>query len=345
MVPPQVDAASAVCLVMDYFVAYQMLTRKVSLSADDTILIQGAGGGVGTAMMDSARDGPGHRPGDEATPPRVVRWTTDRLRTGGRGQPVPGTHRRSRRRRLLRRNRSHRPRFPASGRPGGRLVWFGMLTFLTGGDRDLRGVAKTALSLARVFAPNALPGGKRTSLYSIQHLADKHPHWYRQDLSALLDLLVVGTINPRVAAVWELDSVPEAVTALSAGAVPGKQVVTMDGRQEPQAMRFVLEILVGALWLVGASFNAGFTLRHAEEFYTDFVEGAWVRPARRLTEWLVVPNAAPFTILLIGFQVAVGAAIQRRRPSIRPDGHFRPAAAPRFTLVRRRPDLSQSLSS
>ena len=54
-IPEGLDPASAVCLVMDYVVAYQMLTRKASVSARDTILVQGAGGGVGTALMDLAR--------------------------------------------------------------------------------------------------------------------------------------------------------------------------------------------------------------------------------------------------------------------------------------------------
>lgn len=74
----------------------------------------------------------------------------------------------------------------------------------------------------------------------------------------------------------------------------------------------LLEILVGALYLVGAGFNTVYTLRHSEEFYTGFVEGAWLRPARRLTESVIVPNGVPFTVLLIAFQVAVGLSILTR---------------------------------
>ena len=47
----------------------------------------------------------------------------------------------------------------------------------------------------------------------------------------------------------------------------------------------------------GAAFNSAYTLRHGEEFYTGFVEGAWFRPARRSTESIVVPNATPFTVV------------------------------------------------
>ncbi len=232
-VPASVDAARAVCLVMDYVVAYQMLTRKASVSAGDTILVQGAGGGVGSALMDLARamhvrvlgtDRGTKRAHVESYGGVLIDFEREdvvsrcrELTTGlgvdaafdGIGATAPSSHR--------------------ALRSGGRLVWFGMVTFLSGGGRDLAGMARTALSLARVFAPNARPGGKRTSVYSIQRLADKHPAWYRQDLGALLDLLAAGTIGPRVAAACELDRVPEAVKALSAGAPAGKQVVTMPG--------------------------------------------------------------------------------------------------------------------
>lgn len=49
-------------------------------------------------------------------------------------------------------------------------------------------------------------------------------------------------------------------------------------------MSSVLEILIAVLYLVGAVFNTVYTLRHGEEFYTDFVEKAWLRPARSLVE-------------------------------------------------------------
>ena len=55
-VPAEIASTSAVCLVMDYVVAYQMLTRSTSARAGDTVLIQGAGGGVGTALMQVARN-------------------------------------------------------------------------------------------------------------------------------------------------------------------------------------------------------------------------------------------------------------------------------------------------
>lgn len=83
-------------------------------------------------------------------------------------------------------------------------------------------------------------------------------------------------------------------------------------------MRPVLEILVGALYLVGAGFNTIYTLRNGETFYTDFVSKSWLRPARRFTESVVVPNSVRFTILLITFQAVLGLAILTRSDAVTP---------------------------
>lgn len=55
------------------------------------------------------------------------------------------------------------------------MVWPGMVTMLSGGQRDFPKIAKTVGNTVAVFARNLRPGGKRTFLYSIQKLARKHP--------------------------------------------------------------------------------------------------------------------------------------------------------------------------
>jgi NADPH2:quinone reductase len=76
------------------------------------------------------------------------------------------------------------------------------------------------------FLANLRPGGKRTALYSIQWLARRHPAWYREDLSTLLELLASAKIAPHIAATCTLDEVPEALRSLQGHGPPGKQVVT-----------------------------------------------------------------------------------------------------------------------
>jgi hypothetical protein len=45
-------------------------------------------------------------------------------------------------------------------------------------------------------------------------------------------------------------------------------------------LRSVAEIAVGAIYATGALFSTVYTLRHGDEFYGSFAEGAWLGPAR-----------------------------------------------------------------
>jgi NADPH2:quinone reductase len=214
---------------MDYVVAHQMLTRSTSAKAGDTVLLQGAGGGVGTAFMQIARqlgvrvlgtDGETKRAHVEAEGGVLIDFEREDVPmrckelTQGRGvayayDGIGATATSSLR----------------SLRPGGRLVWFGMITLLSHGGRHWRGSASTAWNLARAFTANLLPGGKRTSLYSIQTLARRHPEWYRQDLAALMAMLAQGKLLPRIASVRTLEQVPSGLGNLAGQGPTGKQVI------------------------------------------------------------------------------------------------------------------------
>src|SRR5512138_813819 len=54
-VPPGLDAAEAVCLVLNYITAYQMMHRTAKVGAGQRALIHGAAGGVGTALLQLGR--------------------------------------------------------------------------------------------------------------------------------------------------------------------------------------------------------------------------------------------------------------------------------------------------
>jgi NADPH:quinone reductase-like Zn-dependent oxidoreductase len=51
-VPPALDPAEAVTLILNYVVAYQVLHRAAQVKAGDKVLIIGASGGVGTAFLE-----------------------------------------------------------------------------------------------------------------------------------------------------------------------------------------------------------------------------------------------------------------------------------------------------
>src|SRR5215469_2830457 len=50
-VPPDLDPAEAVSLVLNYVTAYQMMYRNAHLQSGQSLLIHGAAGGVGTAAL------------------------------------------------------------------------------------------------------------------------------------------------------------------------------------------------------------------------------------------------------------------------------------------------------
>jgi NADPH2:quinone reductase len=230
-VPASLAPTTAICVAFDSVVAYQMLTRASSARGGDTVLLQGAGGGVGTAFMQVARhlgirvlgtDRAAKRAHIEAQGGTLIDFEHDdvvercRALTGGRGvdcayDGIGATARTSLR----------------ALRPGGRLVWFGMITFLSRGERDWWSTAKTFGNIALAFAQNLRPGGKRTSLYSIQRLARRHPDWYREDLTKLMELLVEGKLTPHIAAVCSLDETPNALMNLAGHGPPGKQVIAV----------------------------------------------------------------------------------------------------------------------
>jgi NADPH:quinone reductase-like Zn-dependent oxidoreductase len=54
-VPEALDPAEAVTLILNYIVAYQTLHRSAKVKAGDKVLIIGASGGVGTALLDLGR--------------------------------------------------------------------------------------------------------------------------------------------------------------------------------------------------------------------------------------------------------------------------------------------------
>ncbi len=51
-VPPGLDPAEAVSLILNYITAYQMLHRSVKLKPNQRILVHGASGGVGSALLE-----------------------------------------------------------------------------------------------------------------------------------------------------------------------------------------------------------------------------------------------------------------------------------------------------
>jgi NADPH:quinone reductase-like Zn-dependent oxidoreductase len=234
-VPPGLDAAEAVSLVLNYVTAYQMMHRLARVRPGQRALVHGAAGGVGTALLQLGRlaglelygtcsprgaatvSGLGAIPIDYAHPdlPGEVRRLT------GDGvdvvfDPIGGGHLWESRRAL---------------RGGGKVIGYGLRSSVRGeglasaraGRRQrYGGAARFGLLIAASWL---LPGRKRVIPYSIQVLARRRPGWFREDLLTLLDLLRERKVEPLVAQRLLLAEARQAQEVLARGGVVGKIVL------------------------------------------------------------------------------------------------------------------------
>ena len=215
--PAGIDPAEAVCLVLNYVTAYQLLHRAITLRPGDTILVHSAAGGVGTALLELAKlDGirvlgtaskAKHalvaKLGGEPIDYRNERFegAVQRL-TDGKGvaaafDSIGGWH-------WLRSRRGVRR--------GGTVVGFGS-----------QGAGKMEAGASAVLS--WLWPGRRFTFYSVTGVKKRHPEWFREDLAMLVGLLAQGRIAPIIGARLPWQKAAEANRMLEEGSVQGKIVL------------------------------------------------------------------------------------------------------------------------
>jgi NADPH:quinone reductase-like Zn-dependent oxidoreductase len=218
-VPTALDPAEAVTLLLNYLVAYQVLHRSAKIKAGDKVLIIGASGGIGTALLQlgkpagltmyavaSSSKHPaladmGAIPIDYHTQDfvEVIRQAEpngiDAVLDGMSGDYI---------RRGL-----------ALLRRGGKLVSYGEPPSL----RALFGM------LALLIVVNLLPNGKSFKLYgtSSYFLFDRRP--FLEDWAALFRLLEAGQIRPVITRKFPILEAAQANELLESGSVIGNVVL------------------------------------------------------------------------------------------------------------------------
>jgi NADPH:quinone reductase-like Zn-dependent oxidoreductase len=202
-----------------------MLHRTANVQPGERILVHGAAGGVGSALLELGRvaglemygtaskynhelvSGLGAAPIDYRTEDFVERI---RMLTGDGVDvvfdPIGGARQLWRSYRALRK--------------GGRLVWFGVAAATKSG---LRVIPLTLLTVALL---KLFPGGKQTPLApNLAEFAPAHLDWYRETLAELLGLLAASKINPVVAERFPLTEAARAHDLLERGGYAGKVVL------------------------------------------------------------------------------------------------------------------------
>ncbi len=225
-VPEGLDAAEAVCLPGNYVAAYQMLHRFAQVRTGERVLIHGAAGGVGTALvqlgalaelvMYGTASAPKHDLVSRLGATPIDYGSEDfvqRIRSlTGDGVDAVFDHVGGR----------HLWRSFRALRRGGRLIAYGERSQI--GKERVNTIEKVSqailLSLLRYWP------GRKVSWYELDpHAGMIDPEWYRQDLIILLNLLMEGRIKPVIAARMPLSEAARAHGLIENAAVCGRIIL------------------------------------------------------------------------------------------------------------------------
>ncbi|MBN1814848.1 MAG: zinc-binding dehydrogenase [Anaerolineae bacterium] len=220
-IPDGVDAVEAVCAVVNYLTAHAVMHRAAKVQRGERVLVHGAAGGVGTALLELGRlaglemygTASAHNHalvaalGGTAIDYRAEDFVARVRGLTGDGvdvvfDPIGGSRQLWRSYQALRK--------------GGRLVWFGMAATKSHG---LRVVPTTLLTWALLAH---IPNGKQV-LSSPDWSKDNA--WCRETLSQLLDWIAQGKIEPVVAERVPFAQAARAHEILERGRYAGKVVL------------------------------------------------------------------------------------------------------------------------
>ena len=232
-VPDGVDASAAETVIVNGVTAWRMLHRTARVRRGQTIVVLGAAGGVGSTLVQLARDAGVHVIGT-AGPAQQ-----DRVRELG-ATPID-----YRNEDVAARVHELAPVgvaavFDHIGGPGildswqmlardGTLVSYGTASTLDQPGNPRVPVLKL---LARLLAWNALPNGRHAHFFNLWAGQRLRPRHYRaqltSDLSRVLDLLADGTIAPQIAREFPLTDAAAALRYAKAGGITGKILLIPD---------------------------------------------------------------------------------------------------------------------
>jgi NADPH:quinone reductase-like Zn-dependent oxidoreductase len=223
-VPAEVDAAEAAALILSWSTAYQLLHRAARVQRGQRVLVVGAAGAVGQALLvlgrlaglelwGGARGAHASLIRDlGATPVDIQREDLTSILPSGFDVVFDGVGK-----------DGFGPSFAAVKR-GGLLCAYGYAADV---KPDGRMLAILTL-IARLYLWRWSPGGKRASFFSVNVMRVQHPAWFREDLGRLFGLLATGAIRPVVAERISFDEVAEAHRRLEAGGLEGRLVLRPD---------------------------------------------------------------------------------------------------------------------
>ena len=197
--PASMSFEEAACLPTAWLTAYRMLFTQGGLKAGDTVLVQGAGGGVATALITLARAG-GLKvlatSRDEAKRARALEIGAHEVFESGARLPV---------------------KVDAVMETVGRATWSHSV-------RSLRPGGKIVIS-GTTSGPD-LDDAELTRIFFLQLQVIGSTMGTRAELASLVTLLDASGTRPLVDRVLPMEQAPDAFAAMAGGDVFGKIVLT-----------------------------------------------------------------------------------------------------------------------
>lgn len=225
LVDPALDPAAATALVLSWTTAWQLLHRDAKVKKGDRLLVIGAAGAVGEALVvlgklagcevwGAARARHAERVREcGATPVDSDQADYATLFPGGFDAVFDGIG-----------EQGFSRAWRAVG-PRGHLSTFGVSAAIQGDIPFVR----VGLWFAKLWAWNHFAGRRSTSFYSITTMRRKRFEWFLADLAELLALARRGAIRPRISERIGFDEVAEAHRRLERGGVEGKIILLPNG--------------------------------------------------------------------------------------------------------------------
>lgn len=217
-VPVTLDPAEAVTLILNYIVAYQTLHRSAKVKAGDTVLIIGASGGVGTALLQLGQlaqlsmyglaSTSKHHVLTEYGATPIDYHTQDFVQVIGRAEPEGLT--------------------AVFDGMGGDYVQRGLAVLRRGGTLVAYGNPLTFTGLLRLLAKvlmfNLLPNGKTVKLYGTSTSMFGRRR-FLEDWAVLFKLLEAGMIKPVIMDKLPILEAAKANALMESGTVVGNLVL------------------------------------------------------------------------------------------------------------------------
>ena len=222
-VPDGLADEDALAVILSAVTPYQRLYRVAHAQAGQSLLIHSAGGAVGTAMLELARDAGIAAFGTDiaakhhlirkcgATPIDADAPDMEAAISAAVGEGVNFVFNSL--------GGESLSRSLHSLKPGGMLIAFGFQ------NEDLVHGGSIPLDFVKLKVWDWLPNGHATAFYSIGAMRREHPDWFHEDLATLFAMLAEGRIDPAVAQVVPLADVRRAHERVEAGEVQGKLVM------------------------------------------------------------------------------------------------------------------------